>query len=446
MELERVTQRSEMNQLNLNLTGESLFEEVISLYQLRNAFKAVRKNKGAPGADGVTVEEFGANLEEELSRLRQEVLEWRYEPQPVRRVEIPKPDGKGIRMLGIPCIRDRVLHYSLKLSIEPLFEPIFSDSSFGFRPGRGQQQAVQRAKSHVESGKQWVVDIDLEKCFDRLNHDKIIYLLGTRVNDNRILKLVGMTLRSGILNGDVTDPSLEGVPQGSPLSPLLSNVVLHELDVELETRGLSFCRYGDDCNIFVASQKAADRVLASLTKFIEGRLKLRVNRGKSKAALSSAVKFLGMTIVMGMIAIAPKSMAKAFDKVKELTPRRTHHSLEKQLNSISNWYQGWAAYFAMTELPSQLQAIEARIRRRLRAQLIRNQKRDRYLLHKLVSQGLSLHRSRTILKRRGIWAKSHTRAAEGAWSNKWFVTMGFRPVSHQALLHWQPLNVWLKLT
>lgn len=426
----------------MNLTGEDLLKEVLSIQQLRAAFKAVRRNKGAPGIDGVTVEAFEANLDEELVRLRQEVIDWTYRPKPARLKEIPKPGGTGVRRLAIPCVRDRVLHVSLKMSIEPLFEPEFSDNSFGFRPGRSQRDALAKAKEHVQAGKEWCADFDLEKCFDRLNHDTIIHLLKRKVGDSRVLKLVGIILRSGIMNGTEFEPTEEGAPQGSPLSPLLSNVVLHELDRELESRGLSFCRYADDCNIFVRSEKAAKRVLESVTRFIEGKMGLRVNRDKSKAAPVSAVKFLGLTIVMGMVAIAPASMAKAFDKVQALTPRRTHVSFEKQVDRINRWYQGWANYFSMTQLPSQLQAIEAHTRRRLRAQLVRNQKRKRHLRRKLRSLG-----SHTPIPRnRSTWALSKCMAVSKGWSNDWFRKQGLVVISDHRLPHWKPLDVWLKLT
>ncbi len=235
-------------QLKFNFNSERrLFEEILDIGTLRKAFKLVKKNKGAPGIDGLTIEEYEKNLEEELGLLRQEVMKWTYKPTPVKRVEIPKPNGKGVRKLGIPIIKDRVLHMAIKLVLEPVLEPTFSDKSFGFRPGKNQQQAVQEAKRIANSGKEFVVDIDLSKFFDRINHDRLIHRLKGHIKDKRVLRLIGTILRSGVMIEGVKTPTSEGSVQGSPLSPLLSNVVLDELDKELEKRGLEFCRFADDC-------------------------------------------------------------------------------------------------------------------------------------------------------------------------------------------------------
>jgi len=241
------------------------------------AFADVKRNRGAAGIDGVTVERLMTNLNEEIATLAKELREWRYVPSPVKRVEIPKADGNGIRKLGIPCVRDRIVQTSIKRVLEPIFEGEFSESSYGFRPGRNQKMAVKSACDIVKSGKEWVVDIDLALFFDTLSHDRLIYRVGLFVEDKRILRLIGLMLRSGVQVGDHTELTSQGSTQGSPLSPLLSNVVLDELDKELESRGLSFVRYADDSNIFVRSEKAAKRVMASVTKFIERRLRLTVN-------------------------------------------------------------------------------------------------------------------------------------------------------------------------
>lgn len=426
-----------MKQLNLDPKNADLFEEVLSMEKLVTAYKAVRANKGAPGVDEVSVEAFGENLKAELEQLAQEAKEWQYKPNPVRRVRIPKPDG-GERLLGVPCVRDRVLQYSLKMVLEPYFEKHFSESSYGFRPARNQKQAIEAAQRLVQGGREWVVDIDLERFFDRINHDKVLHLVGERINDNRILRLIGMTLRSGVLDGDEFIPSVEGSVQGSPLSPLLSNIVLDELDKELERRGLQFCRYADDCNIYVRSKKAAERVKGTITKFIERRLKLKVNEAKSKVALASNVKFLGFTILCGAIVISQASMARAMEVVDRLASRRTHVPLERQIEKINQWYLGWTGYYDRTEYPWQLAVIEAHLRRRLRAQFVCAQKRPRTLIKKLISLGVPQPLARAGAYRGNVWRTSISKAVNRAWNNKWFLQHGLRTRSDDALAHWSP--------
>jgi len=322
--------------MSQHIENERLFEDLCYASYLRIGFEQVKENKGKPGIDGVSIQDFELRLDEELSRLQQELLDWTYQPSPVRRVELPKPGGRGVRLLGIPTVRDRVVQTALKLLLEPLFEPHFSPNSYGFRPGRNPHQAVQAAQSIINSGKPYVVDIDLEKFFDRIHHDRLISRMGQRITDKRILRLVGLMLRSGIMINGVVIRSDEGTMQGGPLSPLLSNIVLDELDQELEKRGLAFCRFADDCNIFVKSQKAAERVMASISQFIEGKLKLKVNREKSQVATSERVKFLGFTVVNGTIAIARRALQTAMDKVKALTPRGTDKDMETSLKSINH--------------------------------------------------------------------------------------------------------------
>src|SRR3990167_5137621 len=304
-----------------------LFMDIYAPETLKEAFKSVKRNKGAPGVDDITIEKYEEDLEENLNQLRTEVMSWTYKPTPVGRVEIPKPGGKGVRLLGVPIIKDRVLHMAIKMVLEPIIDPTFSENRFGFRPERNQQQAVQQAQKIVQSGKEYVVDIDLSKFFDRINHDRLIYRLKGHIQDSRILRLIGMILRGGIMIDGVKTPSEEGSVQGSPLSPLLSNVVLDELDKELEKRNLEFCRFADDCNIFAKTQRGAERIMGSIKKFIENKHKLKVNQEKSKTKKSNEVKFLGMTIVEGMIAIAKASYDKAMEKVKSLIPRGTHLSI-----------------------------------------------------------------------------------------------------------------------
>ena len=445
--LQREKKKSEMNENDL-LTEESrLFEQLCSTLSLSIAFKQVKKNKGKPGIDGVTLADFEARLDEELSQLQAELANWTYQPSPVRRVEIPKPGGKGVRLLGIPTVRDRVVQTTLKLLLEPIFDPHFSLHSYGFRPGRSQQQAVQAAQQIVNSGKPYVVDIDLSKFFDRIHHDRLIGRLGQKISDKRILRLIGNMLRSGVMINGVVTPSQEGAMQGGALSPLLSNIVLDELDQELEKRGLEFCRFADDCNIFVKSQKAADRVMEKVSQFIEKKLKLKVNQEKSQVAKSDAVKFLGFTVVNGTIAIAHKVLQAAMSKIEALTPRGTHKTLETSLEEINQWYVGWSNYYSLTCYPSQLKKIEAHIRRRLRSRLVDQQKRKQHLYRKLVKRGVPQKQaSKAVFSNNKRWQLSNTRAVTKAYPNSWFINLKGQEIrSERKLAHWFEVSQWIRL-
>ena len=424
-----------------------LFENLCSTLYLGIGFILVKRNRGKPGIDGVSIADFEANLDEELSQLQQELSNWTYQPSPVRRVEIPKPGGKGMRLLGIPTVRDRVVQATLKLLLEPIFDPYFSPNSYGFRPGRSQHQAVEAAQRMVNSGKPYVVDIDLSKFFDRIHHDRLIARMGEKVTDKRILRLVGLMLRSGIMINGVVIPSQEGAMQGGPLSPLLSNIVLDELDQELEKRGLEFCRFADDCNIFVKSQKAAERVMEKVSQFIEKKLKLKVNQEKSQVALSDKVKFLGFTVVNGTIAIAHKALQTAMDKVKALTPRGTHKTLETNLKEINQWYVGWANYYSLTYYPSQLRKIEAHIRRRLRSRLVYQQKRKKPLYLSLVKRGVPRKQAaNAVFSNNRRWALSAVRAVTRAYPNSWFINLKGQEIrSDRKLAHWVDVSQWIFL-
>jgi group II intron reverse transcriptase/maturase len=344
-------------------------------------------------------------------------------------------------------VRDRVVHATLKLLLEPIFEPLLSDHSYGFRPGRSQRQAVEAAREIVAGGKPYVVDLDLSQFFDRIGHDRLVARLGRTVPDTRILRLIGMILRSGILANGLVTPATEGAVQGSPLSPLLSNIVLDELDKELERRGLAFCRFADDCNIFVRTPKAAERVMASVGGYIEKRLKLVVNREKSQVARSDRVKFLGMTIVGATIAISHQALQSAMAKVKELTPRGTHLTLEKTIEQINSWYVGWSGYFAMTCYPAQLKKIEAHIRRRLRSRLVDQQKSKRNLFRKLVKRGVPRRQAaKAVFSNDKRWKLSHTFAVDRAYPVGWFIgEMGLVIRSNRQLPHWFDVRQWISL-
>jgi group II intron reverse transcriptase/maturase len=445
--LQREEKKSEMNEHDRLIEEPSLFEHLCSTELLSAGFKQVRKNKGKPGIDGVSIADFETCLEEELSQLQQELTDWTYKPSPVRRVEIPKPEGKGVRRLGIPTIRDRVVQTALKMLLEPIFEPHFSPHSYGFRPGRSQHQAVQAAQQIVNNGKPYVVDIDLSKFFDRINHDRLIGRMGQTISDKRILRLIGNLLRSGVMINGIVNPSQEGAVQGGALSPLLSNIVLDELDQELEQRGLEFCRFADDCNIFVKSQKAADRVMEKVSQFIEKKLKLKVNQEKSQVAKSDAVKLLGFTVVKGTIAIAHQALQTAMDKVKALTPRGTDKTLDTTLDEINQWYVGWSNYYSLTYYPSQLKKIEAHIRRRLRSKLVSQQKRKQHLYRKLVKRGVPPKQaSKGVFSNNKRWYLSNARAVTRAYPNSWFINLKGQAIrSDRKLDHWFEVSQWIRL-
>ncbi len=446
-----------MQVLDLSTEQRSLFDQLCSPERLRAGFKAVKKNRGSPGIDGITLDQFESRLDEELAQLQNDLQGWRYAPKPVRQVDIPKPGSKReFRTLGVPTVRDRVVQTTLKTLLEPLFDPFFSPNSYGFRPGRNQEQAVKAAQEIVAKGKEHCVDVDLSKFFDRVNHDRLIGRLSKTVADKRVVKLIGMTLRSGIMKDGLTRATNEGTTQGSPLSPLLSNIVLDELDKELERRGIEFCRFADDCNAFLSSQKAAERTMANITRFVEGRLKLQVNQEKSKVAHVGEVKFLGMTItgkslgqavLIATLAISDASMQRAMAKVRELTPRGTHHTLETTIEQINRWYTGWANYYQMTQYPAQLKKIEAHVRRRLRARLVDQAKDKRGLYKKLRKQGVSAKSAGgTVYSGKRRWALSHTPAVERAFSNEWFRAKGLITVSNRNCPHWFRIGRWIKLT
>ena len=444
----QLTMKGKLRQRSLFVDERSLFEKLCDPVQLRAGFKAVKKNDGSPGIDGVTIREFDSRLEEELAQLQMELESWRYVPNPVRRVEIPKPGkGAGVRLLGVPCTRDRVVHATIKLLLEPILDPCFSDHSYGFRPGYNQRQAVESAQRIVKSGKEYVVDIDLSKFFDRINHDRLIHLLSVHIDDKRILRLIGMILRSGIMKDGLVEPTKEGTTQGSPLSPLLSNVVLDELDKELERRELEFCRFADDCNIFVRSRKSAERVMKSISGFIERKLKLKINRDKSRVGRSCEVKFLGMTIIDGARVISAASMKRAMQKVKELTPRGTYLTLEKTMKRINIWYKGWSGYYMMTQYPSQLRNIEAHIRRRLRSRFVDQQKKRRHLFKKLIKRGVSRGLARAVFSNNGRWVTSNMFALTDAYTVEWFTdNAGQWTRSNDRMRDWFSLRQWIRFT
>jgi len=370
---------------------EQVMEEVCERENCLQALKRVKSNKGSPGIDGMKVEELSGHLREHWPAIRGQLLNGTYKPQPVKRVEIPKPDG-GVRQLGIPTVLDRMVQQAVMQVLQRRWDPEFSEHSHGFRPGRSAHQAVAKAQRYVAEGRRWVVDLDLEKFFDRVNHDKLMAAVARRVADTRVLKLVRAFLTAGVMENGLVGSVEEGTPQGGPLSPLLSNLVLDELDRELERRKHCFVRYADDCNIYVSSQRAGERVKRSITGFITRRLKLKVNEQKSAVARSAERKFLGFSFTNAREPkrrIASKAVVRFKQKVRELTGRTRGISLERMMKELAIYLQGWRGYFGFCQTPSVLQALDQWIRRRLRSVIWKQWKRGRLRFRKLCERGVS---------------------------------------------------------
>src|SRR6201992_1826621 len=333
--------------------AEQLMEEVCDRGNLVRAWKRVRSNKGSPGVDGMTIAGAKVYLREHWPNIRSQLLSGTYQPQPARRVEIPKPGG-GVRKLGVPCVVDRLIQQALLQVLQKQWDPTFSEHSYGFRPGRSAQQAVAQAQQYIAEGYGWVVDFDLEKFFDRVNHDKLMGAIAKRVEDKRLLKLIRAFLNAGVMENGLVSPSVEGTPQGGPLSPLLSNLVLDELDRELECRGHRFVRYADDCNIYVRSERAGQRVMESVTRFITQKLKLKVNEAKSAVARPQERKFLGFSFSAGpdiKRVIAPKALDRFKRRIRDITRRAKGVSMKTTIEELAPYMRGWRSYFGFCETP-----------------------------------------------------------------------------------------------
>ena len=370
-------------------------EEVLRHENLMAAYERVVSNEGAGGVDGRTVDDLKHQIREDWPRIREQLSSGSYEPSPVRKVEIPKPGGGGVRMLGIPTVMDRMIQQALRQVLTPIFDPTFSEDSYGFRPGRSTHQAVLRAKEHIEEGYRWVVDLDLEKFFDRVQHDVLMARVARRVKDKLVLRLIGRYLRAGMMEGGLTSPRTEGTPQGSPLSPLLSNILLDELDKELERRGHRFVRYADDFQVYVKSKAAGDRVMASLERFLKKRLRLKVNREKSAVGRPWKRKFLGYRNTMDRkprLRPAPQSVKRLKLKLKELFRRARGWSLSRTIEELNPILRGWGNYYGLSKVKGVFEELDQWIRRRLRLLLWRQWKRPRTRAQKL--QKLGLERSR----------------------------------------------------
>jgi RNA-directed DNA polymerase len=406
---------------------ERLMEEVCERENLKKALIRVRSNKGSPGVDGMTVDELPGYLRGHWPTLRGQLLSGAYVPQAVKRVEIPKPGG-GVRRLGVPSALDRFIQQAVLQVLQPSWDPTFSEHSYGFRPGRSAHQAVAQAQTYIADGHGFVVDLDLEKFFDRVNHDMLMSRVARRVKDKRLLKLIRAFLNAGVMEDGLAGPTEEGVPQGGPLSPLLSNLMLDDLDRELERRGHRFVRYGDDCNVYVRSERAGQRVMESLRHFVTNKLKLQVNEAKSAVARPQERKFLGFRFTSGRQlkrCVAPQALRQFKKRVRELTRRNRGVSLQHMIWRLARYLRGWRAYFGFCETSAVFHDLDSWIRRRLRCVIWKQWKTFRRRRNGLIAQGLDERAAALAASRsNGPWRLSHTKAMNAAFPNAYFDSLG----------------------
>ncbi len=410
---------------------DQLMEEVCDRSNLEKAWKRVRGNKGSPGVDGLTIDDTATYLREHWPTIRAQLLTGTYTPQPVKRVDIPKPAG-GVRRLGVPCVVDRLIQQALLQVLQEQWDPTFSEYSYGFRPGRSAHQAVAQAQEYVADGYDVVVDIDLDKFVDRVNQDRLVARVAERVSDKRVLKLIRAFLRAGVMEDGLVRPTEEGTPQGGPLSPLLSNLVLDELDKELERRGHRFCRYADDSNIYVRSHRAGDRVMRSVCHFLTTRLRLKVNVSKSAVARPEERKFLGFRISNDgrQRQIAPQALARFKMRVRELTRRTLGVSLPQLVEQLAPYLVGWRGYFGFCDAPRVLAHLDAWIRRRLRMYLWRQWQSGRHRFRELRRRGVSQFPAAVAAgSPTGFWRMSSHPAVQQALRNRYFDSVGLPRVA-----------------
>jgi RNA-directed DNA polymerase len=412
-----------------NLDVTRLMEEVIERSNMTMALVRVERNKGSAGVDEISTDKLRSYLHDHWPRIKDELLSGKYKPAPVRRVEIPKPGGSGVRKLGIPTVLDRLIQQALSQVLTRIFDRNFSESSYGFRPSRSAHDAVKSARNHVGSGKRWVVDMDLEKFFDRVNHDTLMSRIARKVKDKKVLLLIRRYLQAGSMENGLIMASSEGTPQGGPLSPLLSNILLDDLDKELESRGLAFCRYADDCNIYVKSKRAGERVLESITKYLELKLKLKVNQEKSAVARPWDRKFLGYSMTSNLkprLKVAKASVDRLRNNLKGLFRRGRGRNLgrltEQELNPI---LRGWGNYFILAEVKITFEELDGWVRRKLRQTLWRQWKRQHARSRNLIKQGLSKDRAwKSSANGRGSWWNSGASHMNEAYPKSYFDRLG----------------------
>lgn len=410
-----------------NLT-EILLDKIVDYENLRKAFKQVKSNGGSAGIDGIELKEFEAWLPTHIAGLVNELLNGSYKVSAVRKVSIPKAGG-GTRTLGIPTLKDRMIQQAIYQVLIKLYDPLQSENSYGFRPNRNAHQAILQSSHYIASGKRWVVDIDLEKFFDTVNHDRLMQRLGKGIGDKRLLKLIAQILGSGVMSDGIEEQRIAGTPQGSPLSPLLSNIVLDELDRELEKRGHNFCRYADDCNIYVNSQKAGERVMTSMTDFIERKLKLKVNRKKSGVRRCDATNFLGYTILEdGSIRTSDTSIDRLKTKIKQICQRNRGISFKSMLSSLNQMILGWSNYFRLSNVwLNTFKDLDGWLRRKLRCYRLKQCGKKYSVFKFLRSLGIPVQKSwNVVMYCQGWWARSSKQTVSKAMGIKWFQEQGLR--------------------
>jgi RNA-directed DNA polymerase len=410
-------------------------ENVVSDHNMREAIRAVKRNKGAPGIDGITIQEIDKVMQTKWPKIREQILEGTYRPSPVRRVEIPKPDGKGVRQLGIPTVMDRIIQQAVHQELVYAFEPLFSPYSYGFRPWRSAQQAVQQAHTYVQEGREWVVDIDLEKFFDKVNHDMLMARVARVVKDKKILRLIRSFLQAGVMDEGLVKPTEEGTPQGGPLSPLLSNILLNDLDHELEERGLRFIRYADDCNIYVKTERAGKRVMETTVRYLTEKLKLKVNEQKSAVDRPWKRKFLGYTFKEAKepnrLAVHESRIKRLKDKIRGSTKKMRGNQIKESIRkTIMPITRGWANYFKLAQDNETFESLDGWIRRKIRGILWRQWKRPKTRYEKLKGYGLKEKLAmRTAYHGKGPWKMAKTRGMHKAISNGIIEEMGYIPMT-----------------
>jgi RNA-directed DNA polymerase len=403
---------------------QELLVAVLARDNLARAWKRVKSNKGAPGIDGVTIADWPEHARAHWPAQREQIQAGRYRPQAVRRVDIPKPDG-GQRQLGIPTVTDRVVQQAIAQVLTPIFDPTFSESSFGFRPGRNAHQAIRQVQAHVKDGYRWAVDIDLAKFFDTVNHDLLMSLLGRTIADKRLLRLIGRYLRAGVLVGEHPQPSEVGTPQGGPLSPLLANILLHQLDCELERRGHRFARYADDMIILVKSERAAKRVMQSLTHFLQASLKLTVNLAKSKVAPVGECSFLGFVIVGKKIRWTDKALQNFKHRVRELTGRSWGVSMDYRMHKLNQYLRGWFGYFGISQYYRPIPELDEWLRRRIRMCYWKQWRWARTKIRHLLNLGVALKAAiQHGVSSLSYWRMARTPVTQQAMSNAWLKEQG----------------------